>query len=252
MNKKMKIFIICAVFALMISCKNYASGEDIKQNVKEKVEGFLDKELMQGDDPNNSLFNPPPTLPASSHDNMPVLKVAQAQDGSQQEKKEDKGKEEIEKQIKELKDKMEKSDKKNTSLKIYSEYEKEMKKVREELEEKLKDKEEDKEKLEKELKKLEDSLKKKKEDRKKALEDANKKFEEFKGKVSDARGETHGEQARGQGSIGQQAFKCAQELGFKNMTSGGGDTGNMANEVITNSLKKIEEELKEAGEDKKE
>ncbi len=36
------------------------------------------------------------------------------------------------------------------------------------------------------------------------------------------------------------------------MTSGGGDTGNMANEVITNSLKKIEEELKEAGEDKKE
>ncbi len=110
----------------------------------------------------------------------------------------------------------------------------------------------DKKELEDKLKGLEDSLKKKKEDRKKALEDAKKKFEEFKGKVGDARGETHGEQARGQGSIGQQAFKCAQELGFKNMTSGGGDTGNMANEVITNSLKKIEEELKEAGEDKKE
>ncbi len=36
------MFIICAVFALIISCKNYASGEDLKQNVKEQVKGFLD------------------------------------------------------------------------------------------------------------------------------------------------------------------------------------------------------------------
>ncbi|WP_215535822.1 outer surface protein ErpG [Borreliella bavariensis] len=43
MNKKM--FIICAVFALIISCKNYAISEDLKnleQNVKGKVEGFLE------------------------------------------------------------------------------------------------------------------------------------------------------------------------------------------------------------------
>ncbi len=42
MNKIMKNLIICAVFAMISSCKNYASGEDIKQNVKEKVEGFLE------------------------------------------------------------------------------------------------------------------------------------------------------------------------------------------------------------------
>ncbi len=98
MNKKMIMFIICAVFALILSCKNYASSEDLKQNAKEQVEGFLDKELMQGDDPNNSLFNPSPTLPSSRHDNTPVLKAAQS--GGQQEQKEDKEKEEIEKKLK--------------------------------------------------------------------------------------------------------------------------------------------------------
>ncbi|MCD2373209.1 ErpL protein [Borreliella burgdorferi] len=221
MNKK--TLIICAVFALIISCKNYTTSKDLEgsvqdlesseqnakkteQEIKKQVEGFL--EILETKDLN--------TLDTK----------------------------EIEKQIQELKDTINKLEAKKTSLKTYSEYEEKLKQIKE----KLKDKKE----LEDKLKGLEDSLKKKKEDRKKALEDAKKKFEEFKGKVGDARGETHGEQARGQGSIGQQAFKCAQELGFKNMTSGGGDTGNMANEVITNSLKKIEEELKEAGEDKKE
>ncbi len=45
MNKKMGILILCAVFALLISCKNYASSEDLKnleQNVKGKVKGFLE------------------------------------------------------------------------------------------------------------------------------------------------------------------------------------------------------------------
>ncbi len=216
MNKIM--FIICAIFALIVSCKNYATSKDlegtvkdlesseqnakkIEQEIKKQVEGFL--EILETKDLN--------TLDTK----------------------------EIEKQIQELKGTINKLEAKKTSLKTYSEYEEKLKQIKE----KLKDKKE----LEDKLKGLEDSLKKKKEDRKKALEDAKKKFEEFKGKVGDARGETHGEQARGQGSIGQQAFKCAQELGFKNMTSGGGDTGNMANEVITNSLKKIEEELKEAG-----
>ncbi|WP_197684702.1 hypothetical protein [Borreliella afzelii] len=132
MNKNMKMFIICAVFALLSSCKNYAISKDTEKNLK----GFLEKELMQGDDPNNSLFNPPPILPSSRHDNTLVLKAAQAQSGGQKEvKKEDKQKEkkednkekeEIEKQIKELKDKIEKSDKK-TPIETYLEYEGEIK-----------------------------------------------------------------------------------------------------------------------------
>ncbi|WP_215535928.1 hypothetical protein [Borreliella bavariensis] len=55
MNKKMRMFIICAVFALISSCKYYASSEDLKnqeQNVKGKVKGFLDtKERIVSDDP---------------------------------------------------------------------------------------------------------------------------------------------------------------------------------------------------------
>ncbi|WP_418905842.1 hypothetical protein [Borreliella japonica] len=61
MNKKMRMFIICVVFALISSCKHYASSEDlkeqakgIKKGVEKKVNGFLDKvnkELMLGDDP---------------------------------------------------------------------------------------------------------------------------------------------------------------------------------------------------------
>ncbi|WP_418455050.1 hypothetical protein QIA25_07105 (plasmid) [Borreliella spielmanii] len=55
MNKKMKMFIICVFFTLIISCKYYASSEDLKnleQNVKGKVKGFLDtKERIVSDDP---------------------------------------------------------------------------------------------------------------------------------------------------------------------------------------------------------
>ncbi|MBB5141895.1 hypothetical protein [Borreliella afzelii] len=257
MNKNMKMFIICAVFALLSSCKNYAISKDTEKNLK----GFLEKELMQGDDPNNSLFNPPPILPSSRHDNTLVLKAAQAQSGGQKEvKKEDKQKEkkednkekeEIEKQIKELKDKIEKSDKK-TSLETYLEYEGEIKKIREELEEKLKDKKEEKEKLEKELKDLEESLKKKKDERKKALEEAKKKFEEFKGQVDSTTGETSGEQVKGQGQIGGQAWSKAQELGLSANYSSSAGTSDMTKGIIDDAIKKIEEELKKLLEDKKE
>ncbi|WP_215540942.1 outer surface protein ErpG [Borreliella bavariensis] len=53
MNKKMKMFIICAVFALINSCKNYAISKDLKnleQNVEGKVKGFLEakKEELSG------------------------------------------------------------------------------------------------------------------------------------------------------------------------------------------------------------
>ncbi|ACO38048.1 Erp26 protein [Borreliella burgdorferi] len=112
MNKKMKMFIICAVFALMISCKIDATGKDIKQNVKEQVQGFVDKildpvkdkiasngpiadelakklqeeELMHGDDPNNILIGSPPVFPASGNDNALTVK-AEGQSGDQQEGK---------------------------------------------------------------------------------------------------------------------------------------------------------------------
>ncbi|WP_419250434.1 outer surface protein ErpG [Borreliella afzelii] len=53
MNKNIKMFIICAVFALIISCKNYAISKDLKnleQNVEGKVKGFLEakKEELSG------------------------------------------------------------------------------------------------------------------------------------------------------------------------------------------------------------
>ncbi|WP_237670909.1 hypothetical protein [Borreliella burgdorferi] len=37
--------IICAVFALIISCKNFATGKDIKQNSEGKIKGFVNKIL---------------------------------------------------------------------------------------------------------------------------------------------------------------------------------------------------------------
>ncbi|WP_215540083.1 hypothetical protein [Borreliella bavariensis] len=245
MNEKMRMFIICAIFALISSCKNYAISKDSEKNLK----GFLDKELMQSDDPNNSLFNPPPILPPSRHDSTPILKAVQAQSGGQKEvKKEDnKEKEEIEKQIKELKDKVEKTNEK-TSLGTYLEYEKEIKKIREELEKKLKDKGEEKEKLEKELKDLEDSLKKKKEERKKALEDAKQKFQGLKGQVESTTGETQGDQAKNQGKVGLEAWNKAKELGLTVNSSSGTDTGDMSSEIIENAIKQIDEELKDIGE----
>lgn len=45
MNKKIRMFIVCSVFAGIISCKNYASSKDLgnlEQNVKGEVRGFLD------------------------------------------------------------------------------------------------------------------------------------------------------------------------------------------------------------------
>lgn len=247
MNKKM--FIICVVFALISSCKNYASSKDSEKNLK----GFLDKELMQGDDPNNSLFNPPPILPPSRHDSTPISKAVQAQSGGQKEvKKEDnKEKEEIEKQIKELKDKVEKTNEK-TSLGTYLEYEKEIKKIREELEEKLKDKEKDKEELKKELETLEKTLKEKIEKRKKDLEDAKKKFLEYKNQFGSTTGETYGQRAGNQGRVGAQAWSEANKLGLLNGSTSNNDGTNsdhFAKKVIDDAIKKIEEELKNNGQE---
>ncbi len=121
MNKK--TFIICAVFALIISCKNYATSKDLKQNPEGKIKGFLDptkdkitsigpkvdevakklkqeeRELMQGDDPNGSGINPPPTLLENGKDNtlVPIAKSAE-QSGDQKEEKSGKVEEKKEKQ----------------------------------------------------------------------------------------------------------------------------------------------------------
>ncbi|WP_418885253.1 ErpC protein [Borreliella carolinensis] len=121
MNKK--TLIICAVFAMILSCKNYAI-KDLEQNAKGKIKGFIDKaldpakdkitsssskvdelarklqeedkikgveennkdELMQGDDPNSGVINSSPVLPENSQDNTPILKAAEQSGGQQEEK----------------------------------------------------------------------------------------------------------------------------------------------------------------------
>ncbi len=235
MNKKM--FIICAVFALIISCKNYTSGEDLKQNLKKQIRGFLDikKEgLVEGLKNLGAGASSKVKEKLMQADNL----QGQLQEQVTQDVNEDsKLKDEIEKEIQELKNKMKKSDGKTPICK-YCEYEEEIKEIRDKLE--------DKEKLEKELKELEESLKKKKEGRKKALEDVKKKFEEFKGQVSTTTGETHGHQVQNQGKIGGQAWAEAKKLGLNGSYSNSTNTNsnNFANEVIGDVLKKIEEELK--------
>ncbi len=137
MNKKM--FVICAVFALISSCKNYASSKDLKnleQNVKGKVEGFLEakkeelvgglkklgseayskvkEELMQADGPQGQLQE-------------------QVDQNIDEDSEDSKFKKEIEEKIKGLKEKIDKSDDK-TSLNMYSGYEEEVKNLREEEE----------------------------------------------------------------------------------------------------------------------
>ncbi|WP_417861957.1 hypothetical protein QIA45_05775 (plasmid) [Borreliella andersonii] len=42
MNRIIKMLIICTVFVLIISCKNFSGSKDLKQGVEEKVKGFLD------------------------------------------------------------------------------------------------------------------------------------------------------------------------------------------------------------------
>ncbi|WP_418905797.1 ErpL protein [Borreliella japonica] len=215
---KKKMFIICIIFALISSCKNDVNGKalEISEQILEipkQIEQEIKKEF-------NGLLNILETKDLSTLDTS-----------------------EIEKTIKDLKDKVDKSDAKTTSLKTYSEYEEKIKKIKE----KLKDKKE----LEGKLKELEESLKKKKEDRKQKLDEAKKEFEELKSKVGSADGVTQGEQVRGQGQIGGQAWTKAKEFGLsvRYSSSDGTNTGNMSNEIIENAIKQIDEELKNIGEE---
>ncbi|WP_420025230.1 hypothetical protein QIA36_05975 (plasmid) [Borreliella yangtzensis] len=242
MNKKVIMFIICVIFALVISCKNYAISknlENLKDNAKEKVDGFLEikKEeltegfknlgsevsskvqgkLMQSDDPQGQAQE----------------QLARDVNNVDQEVKElEKKLEDLKKQIEETNDK--------TTLKTYSEYEEELKK----LEEKLKNK--DKEKLENKLKELEKSLKGKIDKRKKALEGAKTKFKEFQRQVDSASGQSYGDLHQNQGKVGQEAWRESNKLGLNESYSNdnGTNSGNFAKNVIDGTLKKIEEELK--------
>ncbi|WP_187981705.1 MULTISPECIES: ErpL protein [Borreliella] len=223
MNKKIKMFIICAVFILIISCKNYAISKDlesseqseqelksskrIEQEIKKQVDEFLD--ILE-------------TKPLESLDT--------------------KG---IEKTIKELKDKIDKLEAKKTSLEKYSEYEEQIKKIKEKLKGKN---------LEDKLKGLEESVKNKKEERKKALQEAQKEFEEFKKQIDTTTGVTQGAQVKGKGSVGAQAWTKAQNLGFSVSSSSknGTNTGDISNGIIEDTLKQIAEELKNIIEDTRE
>ncbi|WP_418885770.1 ErpL protein [Borreliella tanukii] len=226
MNKKIRMFVICVVFALISSCKNDVNSKDLetsKQSSEQELESSkqVEQEIKKE-------FNG-------------LLNILEKKDISNLDEKDTK---EIEKTIKDLKDQIEKTDAKKTSLLTYSGYEKKVQEIREKLKDKLQNKKE----LEKELKELEESLKKKKDDRKKALEEAKKEFEKLKGEVNSVTGVTDGHQSQNQGKVGQQAWQKAKEFGLSVNSSGGADTSGMSNEIITNALKQIEEELKNFGE----
>ncbi|WP_187983493.1 hypothetical protein [Borreliella bavariensis] len=258
MNKKIKMFIICAVFALISSCKNYASSKDLKnleQNVEGKVKGFLEakKEELSG-----GLKKLGGEVSSKVEELMqadePKAKV-QEQVGQQVAQDVNNVDQEVEKLKKELEDLKKKVDGTNdkTTLETYSGYEKELEKLEEELKkkleelkDKLKDKKEDKEKLEKELKELKEKLKEKKEKRKKALEEAQKKFQGYQSQVESAGGVTHGAQAKNKGEVGKQAWSEASKLGLLDRSySTDIDTSDMSSGIIEGALQKIEKELKE-------
>ncbi|WP_151073893.1 ErpL protein [Borreliella turdi] len=221
MKKKIRMFVICIFFLLINSCKYYASNKDLKsgeqssessdsklskseKDLKKRVKGFLD--------------------------------ILETEDLSKLDEQDTK---EIEKTIKNLKDKILKTDVKKTLIGTYLKYEKTVKEIRARLK--------DKKELEDSLKELEDSLKKKKEERKQKLEEAKQKFKGFKDQVSYANGVTQGEQVRGQGTIGQQAWIEAQKLGLSVNSSNSADTSDMSRGIVDGAIKQIEEELKKVG-----
>ncbi|WP_187983592.1 ErpL protein [Borreliella bavariensis] len=221
MNKKIKMFIIFIIFALISSCKNDVNGKALEISeqsleIPKQIEQEIKKEF-------NGLLN-----------------ILETKDLSKLDEKDTK---EIEKTIQELKNTIDKLEAKKTSLEKYREYEEQIKKIKEKLK--------GKGNLENELNGLEDSLKKKKEERKKALEDAKQKFQGLKGQVESTTGETQGDQAKNQGKVGLEAWNKAKELGLTVNSSSGTDTGDMSSGIIDDALKQIEEELKKLN-DKKE
>ncbi len=180
MNKK--TLIICAVFALIISCKNFATGKDIKQNSEGKIKGFVNKildpvkdkiassgtkvdevakklqeeekeELMQGDDPNGSGINPPPVLPENIHNNALVLKAIEQSDGQQEKKVE-----EAEAKVEENKEKQENTEENIKEKEIIDEQNKqELAKAKEEEQKRQQEEQQRKAKAEKEKREREEA-----------------------------------------------------------------------------------------------
>ncbi|MBB6043594.1 hypothetical protein QIA34_05335 (plasmid) [Borreliella yangtzensis] len=247
MDKKIIIFIVSAVFASIISCKNVADlkqgVEDSVKNTEQQVKGFLEtkkeelteglknlgseislkvKGLMQADEPQGQVQE----------------QVGQDVNNKNQEV------EEIEKEIKELKDKIEKSNEKQF-LKAYLKFEEEVKKIKNKLTYK--------EKFKKELKDLEESFKKKKDDRKNVLEEVKRKLEEYKRKVEPSTGKDT-KKVKEQGKIGLEAFKYAKEFGVNGRyyVDDDTDSDDFAKKVIDDALKNIDEALQNTIEDIKE
>ncbi|MBB6043646.1 hypothetical protein QIA34_07895 (plasmid) [Borreliella yangtzensis] len=252
MNKKVIMFVICSIFALVISCKNYAISKDskdlknLKENFEEKVKGFLEikkEELTEG---LKSLGSE-----VSVKVQEKLMQADEPQDQVEEQIVQDVNNknqvvEELEKKLEDLKKKIDRAGDKTTLGEYYG-YEKELKELEKELEDKLKDKKEDKEKLKKKLKELEESLRKKKEERKQKLKEAQKKFQEYKQQVGSASGQSYGDQAKNQGKVGQEAWREASKLGLldKNSSTDNDGTSDITKKVIEDALQKIEEEIKE-------
>ncbi|OJH14676.1 membrane protein (plasmid) [Borreliella bissettiae] len=244
MNGKMRMLIICAVFVLIISCKNYASDKDkdvksleqSEQDLKGKVEGFLDakKEEFFG------YFEKPEAEVQPKAEELVQADEPQGQAGvvvADVGVVEDSDLKEINKKLEELKNKINGTNDK-TPIETYCEYEKEIEDLRETPKYK--------EKFKNQLEIFEKTLKDKVEKREKELEKSKEKLENLKKQVDTTSGITQGDQAQEQGKLGVQAWQCAQKLGLNEnySTNNGSDTGNLAKEIIENALKKIDEELK--------
>lgn len=203
MNKKMRMFIICIFFTLIISCKNYASSEDLKnleQNVKGKVKGFLDtkerivsddptvyeiaeklkeEELMQGDDPAN--IDLPSILQTNNQDSTPALEAAQQITSGGQQKEEEKGKEEKEQAKAEkvkVKEEQKVVEQKEEQAKAKAEQEKKEKEERERKEKEKQQQEQQKKRQEEEKKKQEEQEKAKAEKERREKEERQRQEQE--------------------------------------------------------------------------
>ncbi|WP_418456604.1 ErpL protein [Borreliella lusitaniae] len=250
MNKKM--FIICALFVLLSSCKTDESKEEKSlENILDDI-GLEVEKLVQADEAPKQARNKDGEAGAAQAGAGVVGEAGGAgagggaagggAGGGGVPGAGAGGGDNIKNRIAELKAKIEKANSQNTSLKKYSEYEEEVQKLREEL----KKGNGNGGNVEAELKQLEESLKKKKESRKKSLGESKKKFEEFKAQVAAATGQTYGDQVKNKGKIGQQASQYAKQLGLRvDTTKYSNDTNALVSHVIEEAIKKIDKELAE-------
>nr|WP_242423337.1 hypothetical protein [Borreliella bissettiae] len=86
-------------------------------------------------------------------------------------------------------------------------------------------------------------MKNTKNERKKASEEAKQEFQKLKSPIDSTTGETQGDQAKNQGKVGLEAWTKAKEFGLNVSYSSdnGANSNDLANKVIDDALKKIEE-----------